>query len=857
MKQRRMMIENIHFITLKNSILFVFTLSLQVSLGQSAHLSGQVVNQADEKPVIGATVALKNADGSLVKGTLTDEEGKFHLKGLIRQVYSLVITHIRHEDFSQSLNLDSDNIDLGKVFLMESSTQLQEVVISEMGTRILENAGSRVIEVGDETVARGGTAINALQALPSVNVDQFGEFQLRGGANLQVLINGRPALIRSNDALSQVQSGSIESVELVTTPSAINYPDRPNGTINIVQKRSEKMGFSGTASYQHGTLGNHTAGVYGLYNFDKLRLIGELLSTKTTRQVVSSADRIIQRPSGTLYRVSDVDEDNAHITNVAKLGLEIPFSDKSVFYVEGKLYDRDLNRTTMTKFVQWEENSVDLKDYEVDTRSRTDDNTAWELNWDFKHRFGDKSGFTLIGFHTFWDGELGNELIGVETNDQYLRNEGDTLLKGVFLQDAYDLNRNDLSLHYDHQLTNKMKIVIGGQYRDLNRKSDVRSMNRDDYQNSSQNNGQLNVVASFLKSPALRTMVGAPPSTEDDQMEDVVTGISQQGSRPPRFPEFDSTYRINVNRSIITGFSEFSFQNKRWKAQVGLRVESVLRDIEYQYPNSTDVYELDQFNWLPSLLGSYRLGKENRLLLSFGRRVFRPDVSMMLEYYDYRNFGQAFTGNSNIRPSISDQYELKHIWRIKKVQINTALYHRFEHDIFFDARIVQEIDGNEVTVGRFTNVGDQKITGIEFNLQISLPEWYRGRFGVNLYQKESIPLDDPNGNGTFELPNDFDGEVVKLNHNSVFRLRSGTILQLFAYWSSTERSFGTTNGRYLTTNLSATQQLLKKKLSVTVEVWNFFRRYEWETSRERPDYIERINNTYRNPKSNFSLNYTF
>ena len=75
-----------------------------------------------------------------------------------------------------------------------------------------------------------------LENIPSVNVDIEGNVSLRGSSSVTILIDGRP----TNLTMDQIPSSMIESVELITNPSARYEPDGVSGIINVVLKRKRK-----------------------------------------------------------------------------------------------------------------------------------------------------------------------------------------------------------------------------------------------------------------------------------------------------------------------------------------------------------------------------------------------------------------------------------------------------------------------------------------------------------------------------------------------------------------------------------------------------------------------------------------
>src|SRR6185437_12042075 len=77
---------------------------------------------------------------------------------------------------------------------------------------------------------------------PSVNVDIDGNITLRGGSP-QLFVDGKPTTL----TLDEIPSDAIESVEVITNPSAkYDASGGGAGILNIVLKKNRKAGYNGS-----------------------------------------------------------------------------------------------------------------------------------------------------------------------------------------------------------------------------------------------------------------------------------------------------------------------------------------------------------------------------------------------------------------------------------------------------------------------------------------------------------------------------------------------------------------------------------------------------------------------------------
>ncbi|HET7899173.1 MAG TPA: carboxypeptidase regulatory-like domain-containing protein, partial [Flavisolibacter sp.] len=135
--------------------------------------------------------------------------------------------------------------DLGNITLHADAKSLQGVVISTTSNpRLKMDIDKKVFNVSQNIVSAGGTAVDVMKNVPSVNVDIDGNVTLRNAAP-QIYIDGRPTTL----SLDQIPADAIESVEVITNPSAKYDASGGNaGILNIVLKKNKRSGYNGTVN---------------------------------------------------------------------------------------------------------------------------------------------------------------------------------------------------------------------------------------------------------------------------------------------------------------------------------------------------------------------------------------------------------------------------------------------------------------------------------------------------------------------------------------------------------------------------------------------------------------------------------
>ncbi|MEY2794094.1 MAG: hypothetical protein RJA76_2086, partial [Bacteroidota bacterium] len=235
---------------------------------------GKVVD-SQGKPVEFATVVIsrstfdaatkKNKDVSL-KAMQSELNGDFSLSDLpLMGKMKLKISSIGYKSFEKEVAFDLPKMeggfkpgqapdpaviakmmsalekDLGNIKLETDSKELEAVVVT--GTKPLMDldVDKKTFNVDKNIVTAGGTAVDLMRNIPSVQVDIDGNVKVRNAAPT-IFIDGRPTTL----TLDQIPADAIEKVEVITNPSAkYDASGSMAGILNIILKKNKKSGYNG------------------------------------------------------------------------------------------------------------------------------------------------------------------------------------------------------------------------------------------------------------------------------------------------------------------------------------------------------------------------------------------------------------------------------------------------------------------------------------------------------------------------------------------------------------------------------------------------------------------------------------
>jgi len=231
-------------------------LAQPAGMPRMASVTGTVVAGDTGEPLPSATVAVyQNAE--FTTGASTNLDGIFTLE-LRPGTYELRISFVgyetlRRENYEVSAGPPAS---LGVIELALSTESLDAAEITARREFVEQQADRTIYNVQEQPVTAGGSVLETLQTLPSIEVDTDGNISLQGNQNVVIQINGRPTPVRGAflaALLRQIGSEKVEKIEVLPNPSAKFDADGMGGIINIVLAQGTNRGLSGGLTLGGGT----------------------------------------------------------------------------------------------------------------------------------------------------------------------------------------------------------------------------------------------------------------------------------------------------------------------------------------------------------------------------------------------------------------------------------------------------------------------------------------------------------------------------------------------------------------------------------------------------------------------------
>ena len=693
--------------------LFVLLVGLTLSstnLMAQIQIFGQVAGGNQEIPLEYATVVLlENESDKLIAGTTTDSDGSFTLQ-TDHQDFYLEISFIGYASTTiKSLDVVNGKIALGNILLTDDSQTLSEVVVRAEKSQTEFKLDKRVFNVGKDLSSTGASVLEVLNNVPSVNVNIEGDISLRGSTGVQILINGKPSVIASEqgNALGTITAEMIDRIEVITNPSAKYDAEGTSGIINIVIKKEERKGVNGSFTINTGTPHNHSFGLSLNRRTEKFNLFSQV--GVGYRELPSDNENLNRNLNNNTSIASyGTDYRNENFYNVI-LGTDYHIDRFNVITLSGNFAYEIEDQPSLTTFTLTDglNNQVSQWSREETTHAT---NPKWQYELQYKRDFQDDEDHQLLF------SALGN-FFGKDQSSEFIEQAitEDAPLTNQEIQTNFKESEYTFKLDYTKPVSEEFTFETGAQY-------------------------VINDVSN------------------DYAVDDLVDG---DWINNPNL-----TNLFNYNQKVLGAYGTAAYEGEVWGLKLGLRMEHT--DLNTLLVTTGQANQQNFVNLFPTAHTSYKISDKVSLQAGYSRRIFRPRLWDLNPFFNIRNNFNIRTGNPDLMPEYTDSYEITSIFVTNKASFNFGVYHRYTTEV---VERISTFEDN-VTTFKPINVGTNRSTGIEFNTKYTPGKWITimGDFNFNYFTRQGS-LDEFSFDFTgeqwsskltskFKLPADIDFEIT-------------------------------------------------------------------------------------------------
>jgi outer membrane receptor for ferrienterochelin and colicins len=232
---------------LKSISTAIFALAVQLSVAQTASITGKVI--ADGNPIPYANVVLVGTS----TGAATDTLGVYIIKKIDAGNYTVSVSYIGYNVVKKTISIkDGETLTLN-FDLTNSANALDEVIITGTMKEVSRLESPVAVEVFTPTYFKKNPTPNVYEALQNVNgvrpqlncqVCNTGDIHINGleGPYTMVLIDGMPIVssLSTVYGLSGIPNSMIERIEIVKGPASSLYgSEAVGGLINVITKKPQ------------------------------------------------------------------------------------------------------------------------------------------------------------------------------------------------------------------------------------------------------------------------------------------------------------------------------------------------------------------------------------------------------------------------------------------------------------------------------------------------------------------------------------------------------------------------------------------------------------------------------------------
>lgn len=653
---------------MKKSALFVFFVTALV-VANAQKISGSIKKDASEAASSATIALLKNSDSTILKYAIVKKDGNFELINIAAGIYLLKASHIGYKTLYVPVDFQSTDLLLKPIVLKKEETNLAGVTVSSAKPIIEVKADKTILNVEGTINATGNDGLELLRKSPGVMIDKDDNISLAGKNGVNVYIDGKPSPLSGADLtnyLKSLQSSQMESIEIITNPSA-KYDAAGNaGIINIKLKKNKTFGTNGNfnAGFNQGFYPKFNAGlglnhrnkninVFGTYNYN---------NGKSRMQINSRKEQL-----DTLFVQNNV-MNFKNNTHGFKVGADYFLNKKSTIgaVVNGNFSDMEFTTSGPMYFTEISSGT------QVKVMNATNDNKMPrnDVNANLNYRFsaGGKE-FSIDADYGFYNIK----------SDQYQPN-----------------------FYYDGTGTVETNRAIYNMVAPTN--IDIATL-KSDYEQDFKG-GKLGIggKTSFVKT-----------NNNFKSYNVFTTGNVLDTGKSNKFD-----YKENINALYVNYARQYK---KGFMVQLGLRAENT------NLTGTSNGYRWDTNSWekydttfkrnytglFPSAAVTFNKNPMKQWTFSYSRRIDRPAYQDLNPFEFRLNEYSYMKGNTDLRPQYTNSFGVTNVYKYK---LTTSFNYSHVKDIF--ARVP---DTTDKTKGFLTkkNLATQDI----FALNISYPFQYK------------------------------------------------------------------------------------------------------------------------------------
>ncbi|HEK20665.1 MULTISPECIES: outer membrane beta-barrel family protein [unclassified Mucilaginibacter] len=663
-------------------------LNAQTTSPPRATITGTFVND-QTKPVDYATVTLLRAkDSTVVKGTLTNDAGRYVFDKITEGKYIIKGTSVGYQPaFTTAFDVANGqtNVTAPVLNMTSASRSLQGVNIVASKPLIERKLDRTVMNVENSVLAAGNNALEILERAPGVTIDKDDNISLKGKQGVTVMINDKLTYMSAQQLTTYLRStdgSNIQSIELITNPSSKYDAAGNSGIINIKLKKNKMIGTNGSLTVN---------GAYGKNFRDNTSLT-------------------LNHKNGNLNVFATLTRGDINRENMIQIDRRVDSASKSTYFKQ---------QTNMLNHIHYNNYR-----FGADYATSKKNTLGFVINGDYTNEYNDNTGITRLGVTpaaadsyqtTIADMKQTYRSFSANLNDKY---QIDTLGQEISVDADYSKYRNNSDAIYDTYFfrpdgtTQRRPLFIANQT-----PSTITIWTQ-------------KVDYTLPLSKTLKFEAGAKFSsvkTDNDlqaQVDSTGTVNNHQFVNDP-----NRTNRFIYDERIAAGYVNLGKTFAKTSVQLGLRAENTSSTGNLVTYNQ--VVKRNYLNLFPSLFINHTLSDKNEIGFSYSRRIDRPNYDNLNPFRFYLDQYTYEQGNPFLRPQYTNSFELSYTYN-KTINLTLG----YSHTTDVNTQVVLTDTITKATYQTNLNLNSQDSYNANINSPFTITKWWTGNINATaFYQK--------------------------------------------------------------------------------------------------------------------------
>ncbi len=598
-------------------ILLLLVASTSILVAQTTQpatkISGVLLDEQG-KPMDYATVSLLKAqDSTIVKGTLSNEAGTYafdHVKSGSYVIKATVVGYQKAASAAFTVTDTTSKVTAPVLKLLPTTHNLNAVSIISSKPLIERKTDRTVMNVENSVLAAGNSAMDILERAPGVSVDKDDNISLKGKQGVTVMINDKLTYLTSAQLATLLRSTdgtTIQSIEIITNPSAKYDAAGNSGIINIKLKKNKQAGTNGsvTVGTGYGKYWKDNENISLNHKEGNLNIFGSFSHNDNHRFQDIGIKRIITDTTGkpTYFNQFSNLPQLTH-NNSYRLGADYDLSSKNTIgflvsgYFNGEQDNIDNKTNIGPNFMQ-----VDSSLHTVSTNHQTFHNIAFNLNDTYKIDTAGQELAVDLDYSNFKNNNTAKYMTDFFLADGSVQHPMAYL--GNLTPSNIDIRTGKVD--YTNPLTKSIKLESGLKFSDV--------------------------------------------KTDNNLLETLSPSVPYQ-----------SNNHFIYDEMIDAGYVNLSKDYKNTSIQAGLRAEYTSSTATGDSLNITQTIPRHYLNLFPSVFINHTINDKNEVGFSYSRRIDRPQYDNLnpfvyhLDPYTYQK------GNPYLKPQYTNNFEFNYTY---------------------------------------------------------------------------------------------------------------------------------------------------------------------------------------------------